>query len=73
MQHDMGLIGMLLQPVFMGAECVMMTPLQFLKHPLRWLQGITRHHATTSGAPNFAYEMCVAAARRQGGAGLDGL
>ena len=72
-QHDMGLIGMLLQPVFMGAECVMMTPLQFLKHPLRWLQGITRHHATTSGAPNFAYEMCVAAARRQGGAGLDGL
>ncbi|MGA9491875.1 MAG: fatty acyl-AMP ligase, partial [Mycobacterium sp.] len=72
-QHDMGLIGNVLQPVFMGAECVMMTPLQFLKHPLRWLEGITRHHATTSGAPNFAYEMCVAAARRRGAAGLDGL
>lgn len=72
-QHDMGLIGMLLQPVFMGAECVMMTPLQFLKHPLRWLQEVTRYRATTSGAPNFAYEMCVAAAERRGAAALDGL
>jgi acyl-CoA synthetase (AMP-forming)/AMP-acid ligase II len=72
-QHDMGLIGNVLQPVFTGAECVMMTPLQFLKHPLRWLQEITRHRATTSGAPNFAYELCVAAARRRGDAGLEGL
>ncbi|BBX46105.1 fatty acyl-AMP ligase [Mycobacterium cookii] len=72
-QHDMGLIGNVLQPVFTGAECVMMTPLQFLKHPLRWLREISRHGATTSGAPNFAYEMCAAAARRRGGAGLDEL
>jgi acyl-CoA synthetase (AMP-forming)/AMP-acid ligase II len=72
-QHDMGLIGNVLQPVFTGAECVMMTPLQFLKHPLRWLQEITRHRATTSGAPNFAYELCVVAAQRRGDAGLDGL
>jgi acyl-CoA synthetase (AMP-forming)/AMP-acid ligase II len=72
-QHDMGLIGNVLQPVFSGAECVMMTPLQFLKHPLRWLQEISRYRVTTSGAPNFAYEMCVAAAQRQGASGLDGL
>jgi acyl-CoA synthetase (AMP-forming)/AMP-acid ligase II len=72
-QHDMGLIGNVLQPVFSGAECLMMTPLQFLKHPLRWLQEITRHHVTTSGAPNFAYEMCVAAVQRQGEGSLAGL
>jgi acyl-CoA synthetase (AMP-forming)/AMP-acid ligase II len=72
-QHDMGLIGNVLQPVFTGAECTIMTPLQFLKHPLRWLQEITRHRATTSGAPNFAYELCVTAAQRRGDAGLDGL
>lgn len=65
-QHDMGLIGNVLQPVFTGAECVLMTPVQFLKHPLRWLREITRHRANTSGAPNFAYEMCVAAAERKG-------
>lgn len=72
-QHDMGLIGNVLQPVFTGAECVMMTPLQFLKHPLRWLHEITRHRATTSGAPNFAYEMCVAAVERHGDKCLAGL
>ncbi len=72
-QHDMGLIGNVLQPVFSGAECVMMTPLQFLKHPLRWLQEISRYQVTTSGAPNFAYEMCVAAVQRQGAASLDEL
>jgi acyl-CoA synthetase (AMP-forming)/AMP-acid ligase II len=72
-QHDMGLIGMLLQPVFTGSECVMMTPVQFLKHPLRWLHEITRYRANTSGAPNFAYEMCVAAAERKGDQSLAGL
>jgi acyl-CoA synthetase (AMP-forming)/AMP-acid ligase II len=72
-QHDMGLIGMVLQPVFTGAECVLMTPQQFLKHPLRWLREITRHRAATSGAPNFAYEMCVAAVERQGDKSLAGL
>ena len=72
-QHDMGLIGNVLQPVFSGAECVMMTPLQFLKHPLRWLQEISQYQVTTSGAPNFAYEMCVAAVQRQGAASLDEL
>jgi acyl-CoA synthetase (AMP-forming)/AMP-acid ligase II len=72
-QHDMGLIGYVLQPVFTGFECVVMTPLQFLKHPLRWLREITRHCATTSGGPNFAYEMCVAAVERRDEslAGLD--
>src|SRR6201996_9256318 len=33
-QHDMGLIGYVLQPVYTGFDCVIMTPLQFLKHPL---------------------------------------
>jgi phthiocerol/phenolphthiocerol synthesis type-I polyketide synthase C len=72
-QHDMGLIGYVIQPVYVGFECVIMSPLQFLKHPLRWLQEITRHRATRSGGPNFAYEMCVAAVERQGDKSLAGL
>ena len=72
-QHDMGLIGYVLQPVFTGFECVIMTPLQFLKHPLRWLREVTRYRANTSGGPNFAYEMCVAAVERQGDKSLAGL
>ncbi|HYG10247.1 MAG TPA: fatty acyl-AMP ligase, partial [Pyrinomonadaceae bacterium] len=57
--HDMGLIGNVLQPVFLGASCILMSPAAFLQRPLRWLQAISRYRATTSGGPNFAYELCV--------------
>jgi acyl-CoA synthetase (AMP-forming)/AMP-acid ligase II len=36
-----------------------MDPVRFIERPVRWLRAITRHGATTSGAPNFAYDMCV--------------
>jgi acyl-CoA synthetase (AMP-forming)/AMP-acid ligase II len=72
-QHDMGLIGYVIQPVYVGFECVLMSPLQFLKHPLRWLREITQHRATRSGGPNFAYDMCVAAVERHGEESLAGL
>ncbi len=62
--HDMGLIGGLLQPLFLGARCVLMSPVAFLQKPLRWLAAISKHRATTSGGPNFAYELCL---RRLGG------
>ena len=57
--HDMGLIGNVLQPLYLGRPCVLMSPLAFLQRPLRWLQAISRFKATTSGAPNFAYDLCV--------------
>jgi acyl-CoA synthetase (AMP-forming)/AMP-acid ligase II len=57
--HDMGLIGNVLQPLYLGAHCVLMSPLLFLQRPLRWLQAISRYRAHTSGGPNFAYELCV--------------
>jgi amino acid adenylation domain-containing protein len=57
--HDMGLIGGVLQPLYVGARCILMSPVSFLQKPLRWLQAISRYRATTSGGPNFAYDMCV--------------
>ncbi|HEX2222817.1 MAG TPA: fatty acyl-AMP ligase, partial [Thermoanaerobaculia bacterium] len=57
--HDMGLIGNVLQPLHAGARCVLMSPVAFLQKPLRWLEAISRYRATTSGGPNFAYELCV--------------
>ncbi len=56
--HDMGLIGFALQPVFSGFPAVLMSPLLFLQQPLRWLTAITRYRGTTSGGPNFAYDLC---------------
>jgi len=57
--HDMGLIGGVLQPLFVGASCVLMSPVSFLQRPRRWLEVITEYRATTSGGPNFAYDLCV--------------
>jgi amino acid adenylation domain-containing protein len=57
--HDMGLIGNLLQPLFIGSRCILMSPIAFLQKPLRWLQAISRYRVATSGGPNFAYDLCV--------------
>ena len=57
--HDMGLIGGVLQPLFVGAQCVLMSPQAFLQRPMRWLEAISNYRATTSGGPNFAYDLCV--------------
>jgi acyl-CoA synthetase (AMP-forming)/AMP-acid ligase II/acyl carrier protein len=57
--HDMGLIGNLLHTIYSGCTCVLMSPLHFMQRPLRWLEGISRYKATHSGAPNFAYDLCV--------------
>jgi len=57
--HDMGLIGNVLQPLFLGARCILMSPVSFLQQPFRWLSAISRFRATISGGPNFAYDLCV--------------
>jgi acyl-CoA synthetase (AMP-forming)/AMP-acid ligase II len=57
--HDMGLIGGILQPLYGGFPVTLMSPLMFLQNPLRWLKAISSTQATTSGGPNFAYDLCV--------------
>lgn len=69
--HDMGLVGGLLQPLYVGATMVLMPPVAFLQKPLRWLQAISHHRATTSGGPNFAYDLCVQKTTPEQRASLD--
>lgn len=57
--HDMGLIGGVLQPLYGAFPVTLMSPFAFLQKPLRWLRAISRYRATTSGGPNFAYDLCV--------------
>ncbi|MCP5207269.1 MAG: AMP-binding protein [Hahellaceae bacterium] len=57
--HDMGLIGNILLAPYTGRPVILMSPMAFLQKPLRWLQAISRYRATASGAPNFAYELCL--------------
>ena len=58
--HDMGLIGMVIQAAYSGVQTTIMSPVAFLQRPIRWLQAITNNgpHVVT-GAPNFAYDLCV--------------
>ncbi len=69
--HDMGLIGNVLQPCFVGSDCVLMSPAAFLQKPARWLQAIHRFRGTTSGGPNFAYDLCARSVGPEVRAGLD--
>ncbi|MCG2682675.1 MAG: aminotransferase class I/II-fold pyridoxal phosphate-dependent enzyme [Planctomycetales bacterium] len=57
--HDMGLIGGILQPLYIGRPNVLISPMSFLQKPYRWLSAITRYRGSTSGGPNFAYDLCV--------------
>jgi acyl-CoA synthetase (AMP-forming)/AMP-acid ligase II len=57
--HDMGLIGGILQPMYVGGYSALISPVSVIKQPLRWLEGVSRHRATLSGGPNFAYDLCV--------------
>ncbi|MCC0178101.1 fatty acyl-AMP ligase [Waterburya agarophytonicola K14] len=69
--HDMGLIGGILQPLYGDFPVTLMSPLMFLQNPLRWLKAIARDQATTSGGPNFAYDLCVRKFKPEQLTGLD--
>jgi len=67
--HDMGLIGHVLQPVFVGGLSVLLPPLSFIQRPVRWLEAISAWRATTSGGPSYAYALCadkIAAGKAEG-------
>ncbi|NJM90857.1 MAG: fatty acyl-AMP ligase [Myxococcales bacterium] len=57
--HDMGLIGNILQPLYIGSRGVLMSPAALIRDPMRWLRTISTTRAHTSGGPNFGYELCV--------------
>ncbi|WP_161602535.1 aminotransferase class I/II-fold pyridoxal phosphate-dependent enzyme [Tautonia marina] len=71
MFHDMGLIGSVLQPLFVGFQCYLMDPSTFIREPFTWLKAISDFRGVLSGAPNFAYDLCVRKVSDQQKAELD--
>ena len=71
--HDMGLIGGILTPLYIGGTTILMSPASFLKRPLRWLETISEYQASISGGPNFAFDLCAddAEAADSASSGLD--
>ncbi|HEV2334825.1 MAG TPA: fatty acyl-AMP ligase, partial [Stellaceae bacterium] len=58
LHHDMGLIFNVLQALYIGALCVLMSPVGFLQRPLSWLRAIHTYRAEVASGPNFAYDLC---------------
>jgi 8-amino-7-oxononanoate synthase len=69
--HDMGLIGGVLQPLYVGFPSVLLAPNLFVREPIRWLRAISEFRGTTTGAPNFAYDHCVDCVSEEQKASLD--
>jgi long chain fatty acid CoA FadD26 len=57
--HDMGLVLSVAAPVVGGFPSVLMDPVAFLEHPVRWLRLLAAYPGTISAAPNFAYDYCA--------------
>jgi len=57
--HDMGLIGGILCPLYVGGTSYLLAPTTFLRRPRRWLELISETQAEISGAPNFGYELAI--------------
>lgn len=69
--HDMGLIGACLATLYYGVEVILMSPLQFMARPERWLWAIHDFGGTISAGPNFAYDLCAGRVRDEALEGLD--
>ncbi len=69
--HDYGLVEGLLQPLYSAIPSYVLSPLAFLRRPLRWLQAISTYRATHSAAPNFGYDHCVQQIQPAAGSELD--
>ena len=55
--HDMGLIGGVVQPLYGSFPVTLMSPVALVQKPFRWLEAISEYQTTTSGGPNFAYDL----------------
>lgn len=63
--HDYGLVHGVIAPFYAGIPAYLMSPLTFLRRPLRWLEAIGRYGITHSGAPNFGFESCAEAIEKR--------
>ena len=69
--HDMGLIGIFLQALYLGGRAILFQPSTFLTEPFTWLRAISDFQAQVSGGPDFAYKLCCQRIAAEQRASLD--
>ncbi|MCX7367280.1 MAG: fatty acyl-AMP ligase [Alphaproteobacteria bacterium] len=57
--HDMGLIGFLMQPLSVQQSIDYITPRDFARRPMQWLNMISRNRATIVYSPSFGYDLAT--------------
>ena len=71
LSHDMGMIAFVQFPMQVGVETVVVTTEQFLRRPLTWAELISRHRATITSGPNFAYSVLARVLQRADPTAID--
>ncbi|WP_392535598.1 AMP-binding protein [Nostoc sp. C117] len=55
--HNTGMLTGVVQPLYSDFPVIILSPLDFLQKPLRWLMAISQYKGVLSLAPNFAYDL----------------
>lgn len=69
--HDMGLIFAHLLTLYSGISGYYISPINFLQHPRKWLEMLTKHAPAFSAAPNFSFDYCVTKIPEEAKEGID--
>ncbi|MCP3921472.1 MAG: fatty acyl-AMP ligase [Desulfobacterales bacterium] len=69
--HDLCLVGHVLGPVHFGFESTLMSPLEFLMKPVRWLRAMSHYKIANTACPNFGYEYAARRIKPEDCEGLD--
>jgi acyl-CoA synthetase (AMP-forming)/AMP-acid ligase II len=69
--HDLCLVGHILGPVYYGFESTLMSPMDFLLKPVRWLRAMSHYKVANSACPNFGYEYAARRIKPEDCEGID--
>ncbi|MDP1839232.1 MAG: fatty acyl-AMP ligase [Reyranella sp.] len=69
--HDMGLIGFLMGPLSCQLAIDYLTPRDFARRPMQWLNIISRNRGSISYSPSFGYDLSMRRGAMQVPADLD--
>jgi fatty-acyl-CoA synthase len=69
--HDMGLVGFLMAPLSAQCSIDYLTPRDFARRPMQWLNLISRNRATVAYSPSFGYDLATRRGANQVPADLD--
>jgi fatty-acyl-CoA synthase len=69
--HDMGLIGFVMAPLSAQLSIDYLTPRDFARRPMQWLNLISRNRSSVSYSPSFGYDLATRRGAMQVPADLD--